>query len=450
MAEVTNTNEALLKEVVDLKAAVLAAGADRSTLDVDRMVKGFTAALKENDDARAKAAAEPKVARRGELIGPAGFEERSPGIVEGGKFDGKSVADLQFINWMLNEGRRKGAGMKAPSSELTGVINKALTATGSAAGDEYVPTALSASLWNDFFLSARVGSQFSTIAMPTDPFDIPLGLGDLTWRKGTQNTASTSSTPVTAKSTMTSTEQVAEVNLSYDLDEDSAVAVLPALRALIGRQGGEQIDNFIMNACSTATATGNINLDDSTPSGDAYYMSNGQNGLRHLMIVDNTAQGADVNTTLTDALLRTAIGRLGKYATDPNRLVMFTNPKTYVLSMLGLTNVVTMDKFGSAATVITGQLANYGGIPVVPTSSIALQEDDGKTSTVAASNDEGTILIAHRDMWQIGFRRKLLMEMYQDIQKRQIVLVASFRISVAAQGTRSTAAHTGGAFGITY
>ncbi|WP_196299590.1 hypothetical protein, partial [Streptococcus pneumoniae] len=89
------------------------------------------------------------------------------------------------------------------------------------------------------------------------------------------------------------------------------------------------------------------------PDDDSYYLSLGQDGLRHQILVDNTGQAADVSTTLTDALLRTGIGKLSTYGVDPNRLVMFTNPKTYLLSMLGLTNVVTVDKFGPGATVLT-------------------------------------------------------------------------------------------------
>jgi hypothetical protein len=249
---------------------------------------------------------------------------------------------------------------------------------------------------------------------------------------------------------MTATEQVLEYNFSYSLDEDSVVAVMPSLRAQIARDGAEQIDRFVMNADATNAATGNINLDDADPDDDSYYLTAGQDGLRHQIIVDNTAQATDINTTLTDALLRAGIGTLGKYATDLNRLVLFCNPKTYVLSMLGLTNVVTYDKFGPLATVATGQLANYSGIPVIPTSSIALAEDDGKVSTTANNNDEGTIVVAHRDMWKVGFRRNLMLEMYRDIQKRSVILVASFRIAVAARGTRSTNTHTSGVFGITY
>jgi hypothetical protein len=71
-------------------------------------------------------------------------------------------------------------------------------------------------------------------------------------------------------------------------------------------------------------------------------------------------------------------------------------------------------------------------------------------STTGANNDEGTVLIAHRDMWKVGFRRNLMLEMFRDVQKRSVILVASFRIAVAARGTRATNVHTAGAHGITY
>ena len=57
-----------------------------------------------------------------------------------------------------------------------------------------------------------------------------------------------------------------------------------------------------------------------------------------------------------DLALRAGIARLGKYAGDVSRLVMVTDPKTYVNNMLGLTNVATLDKFGPAATVLTAEV----------------------------------------------------------------------------------------------
>ena len=421
-------------------------GSRDKVLDENALVATFTKAL---NDWNATNTAE--AIRKGEQVGPISGAKTGPAIVESGKFAGARVDDLMFADWMLSKAAAmKAPGASGPSSELRGIVSKALTATGAGTGDEYVPTGMAASLWNDFFIQSRVASQFDTVQMPTDPWDWPLGWGDGTWRKGTQNTATTVSDPATAKSTMTATEQVLEYNFSYSLDEDSVVAVMPSLRAQIARDGAEQVDRFVMNADSTNAATGNINLDDADPDDDSYYLSAGQDGLRHLVIVDNTGQSTDISAALDDTKLRAGIGRLGKYATDLNRLVLFCNPKTYVLSMLGLTNVATYDKFGPQATVISGALANYAGIPVIPTSSIALAEDDGKVSNTANNNDEGTVLIAHRDMWKVGFRRNLMLEMFRDVQKRSVILVASFRIAVAARGTRSTATHTAGVHGITY
>lgn len=445
------TLDDLNKTVADLRDVIAsnknADGSRDKVLDEGALVATFTKALNEWNATNTGDAI-----RKGEAVGPLGGEDAKPGAIQrGGKFDGAKVDDLVFADWLLSKAKAAGQpGVKTASKELRDITAKALTATGAGTGDEYVPTGMAASLWNDWFVSSRVVSTFGVVPMPTDPFDMPLGWGVPTWRKGTQNTATTVSDPATAKSTFTSTEQVCEIDFSYNLEEDAVVAILPTLREMLAREGAEQMDRFVMNADSTNAATGNINLDDADPDDDSYYLSSGQDGLRHLMIVDNTNQAVDINTTLTDALTRTAIGKLGKYATDPTRLVMFCNPKTYVLSLLGLTNVVTYDKAGPAATVLTGQLASYAGIPVIPTSSISLAEDDGKLSTTGSNNDEGTILIAHRDMWRVGFRRQLQMEMFRDVQKRSVILVASFRIAVAAQGTRSTATHTAGAFGITY
>ena len=179
--------------------------------------------------------------------------------------------------------------MQPPASDELENAVKALTSTGSATGDELVPTNMAAMLWDDFFLASRIVTM-QRITMPTNPFDVPLGLGSVTWRKGTENTATTASDPATAKSTLTATELITEQNWSYTLDEDAAVAMAPSIRARLCAGGGEIMDAFALNADATNAATGNINLDDADPDDASYYLSAGQDGIRHQWIVDNTAQ----------------------------------------------------------------------------------------------------------------------------------------------------------------
>jgi HK97 family phage major capsid protein len=338
-------------------------------------------------------------------------------------------------------------GVKPVSADLGNAV-KALTATGAATGDELVPTGMASELWQDFFSASRVGNDLPNQPMPTDPFDIPLSLGDVTWRKGTQNTATTASDTATAKSTLTSTEEVAEVDWSYNLEEDAVVAMMPALRKRLALSGGEAIDAFCLNADSTDASTGNINLDDADPDADSYYLSNGQDGIRHLAIVDHTDQKSDMSGALTDAGMTTLLGLLAKYGLDYQNVRIVPDIHTY-FDLVGLTNVATFDKYGPQATIVTGELARYRGVPVIPSASMGRTEADGKLAAIAGSNTKGQIVAYNRNSWVVGFRRGLMIEVDRLIQKRQLVMVVSFRIAIGAYGTRSSAEHTACLYNIT-
>ena len=353
----------------------------------------------------------------------------------------KTILDGQMLHYAPVMG---GAKAQPASDDLNAAI-KALTSTGSGTGDELVPTGMASQLWNDFFLASRVVSTMQRIDMPTNPFDVPLGLGSVTWRKGTENTATTGSDPGTAKSTLTATELITEQNWSYTLDEDAAVAMAPAIRARLAQSGAEVMDAFALNADATNAATGNINLDDADPDDASYYLTAGQDGLRHLWLVDNTGQGVDAGgDALADGDFTGALVKMGKYAVDPAQVVAVCDASTYLNGFLGLTNVVTVDKFGPSAVVLTGQLAAYRGVPIVVSASSSLTEADGKVSTTAGSNTLGQVTLFNRMGWYAGFRRDLMIETDRDIQKRMYIMVTSMRQAVAAFGTRSTAKHTAG------
>jgi HK97 family phage major capsid protein len=357
----------------------------------------------------------------------------------------QKLLDGQYKNYSPSMG---GGAAAAPSDDLVAAI-KALTSTGSATGDELVPTGMASQLWDDFFLASRIAANITRINMPTNPFDIPLGLGSVTWRKGTENTATTASDPATAKSTLTATELVTEQNWSYTLDEDAAVAMAPAIRMRLAQSGAEIIDSFALNADATNAGTGNINLDDADPDDASYYLSAGQDGIRHAYLVDNTAMG---NSAGGDALaeldITSLLAEMGKYAVNPDRLLMIVDPSTYLNGLLKLTNVTTVDKFGPTATILTGQLAAIFGIPIIVSASASKTEADGKVSTTAGNNTLGQLSIVHRDMWYAGFRRDLLIETDRDVQKRSYIMVTSLRMAVAAHGTRSAQTHTGGVYNI--
>lgn len=443
--------EELTQQLAELNTTVrehLDAG-DKATLDMDGLEASVKGIVDQQVALRLQESEKNRPVRKGEWVGPEGFKEQSLGRVEAaGKYHGQKISDLAFAHAFLTRAHELDSrGAKAPSEALA----KLLTATTTGAGDELVPTGMAAELWEDSFLASKVVSALGVVPMPTDPFDMPLAWGAITWRKATAGEAAAAQDPATAKSTLTATEQIAEINWNYDLDEDAVIAAMPTLRAELSRSGGEQMDAFVLNADGTAAATGNINLDDDTPPTDAYYLTLGQDGIRHYYLVDKTGQSTDINTTLTDALWLAGRGRMNKYGVDPNQVIAITNVKTYLQSILGLTNVRTVDKYGPQATILTGELAKVDGMPIIVSESMALAEDDGKVSKTAANNDEGQIALVHRPSWKVGFRRQLLIEIDRDIRKRQYIMVVSFRIAVAARNRgASDTGHTAGIHGITY
>ncbi len=452
--------DAVLQQMAELTNAVK--NGSKTTLDWDTIQKQFGTQLDAYVATQVKAQmdAQPAFRQGGAPIGIDGqlaknrYRRHVKGFEQDGRYNdaGQTIRPIDMlIAKTILEGQQKswspqmGGVANAPSDDLVSAI-KAMTSTGAATGDELVPTGLAAQLWEDFFLASRVVTTMQRVPMPTNPFDIPLGLGSVTWRKGTENTATTASDPATAKSTLTATELVTEQNWSYTLDEDAAVAMAPSIRMRLAQSGAEIMDDFALNADSTNAATGNINLDDADPADDLYYISDGQDGIRHQWLVDNTAMTvAAGGDALDKADILSALGKMGKYAADPTRLVIVTGPGTYLGGFLKLAEVMTVDKFGPSATILTGQLASIFGIPIIVSASHRKTEADGKLSTTAGNNTLGGFSIFNRDMWYAGFRRDLLIETDRLIQKRQYIMVTSMRMAVAAWGTRSTNTHTSGA-----
>lgn len=456
---------AAIDDILSRIKAIEAAVKDGGTIDMDKLKAEFAVELKSYVDAQVKEKLDSQPQRRvpGALIGPDGQAipksnryYRALADFEKDGFHRVGTAKMKpldlYLGYLLMDKAHEVMPDRyaAPSEDLGAAI-KALSSTGTGSGAEFVPTNLASELWMDIFLASRIAGAIPTIPMPTSPFDLPLGLGALTWRKGTQNQATTTSDPATAKVTMTATELFTDQGWSYTMDEDSAIMLMPATRTELGRSGAEIIDDFCLNACNTNAATGNINSDDADPPDDSYFLSDGQNGIRHQHLVDNSGQSTSPGGALTDAQVSVTLGKQGKYSVSPSENVITCDVATYLNGFLTLTNVATVDKFGPNAVVLTGQLAAYRGIPIIPSAVYRLADTDGKVNAGAgvANNTKGGYSVFNRMMWYLGFRRELLIEVDRDIKKRQFIMVTSLRPAIAARGTRSTNTHTAGQFNVT-
>ncbi len=345
-------------------------------------------------------------------------------IAESGGVDGASRVDPRMsAEWRTNlEGAR---------ADVYESIGRALDSDTAGAGGELTFTGETSEMWRDVHLATSVVSLFGSIMMPTTPFQIPYDFGDVSWYRGTSNLAVSSSTPGTGRQTLTAAELAAMIGWSYDLDEDAVIAVLPELRVTLIRNAAEVLDDVVLNGDISDDGT-NINADGATAgslSGSAgldHYLV--FDGLIHVPLVDNASQGNNHNGAVSDDMFNEVRAKLGKYGVRPSECAFVIDMNTYIRS-LSIENFRTVEKLGPNATLLTGQLGDIEGIPVIISEQMLRSDTDGKVSSGGNGTDTGRVLAVNRNMYRLGFKRELMIESERDIQKRQTVLVASMRVA---------------------
>lgn len=299
---------------------------------------------------------------------------------------------------------------------------KALTSTGSGTGAEWVPRDLGSELLRRLYLESQIAQVMmaNEIEMPTDPFDMPLSTTRPTFYLNTsQNTATTGSTPATAKPTLTSKKLMAQIDYSYEMNEDAIIPILPLLQTLLGEAAAQSLERAIINGDTTGTHQ------DSDIQAITNDVAKSWLGWRKLALTIATLK-VDLSTGgINRANLIALKKRLGKWGRRPGDLmwIMGANGEN---DFLNLDEVVTMDKRGTGATTITGQLNSYLGIPM--TVSEEAREDLNVSGVYdATTTTKGSIILVNHRQFMLGNRRSFMLEVDRDITTQTNKIVASFR-----------------------
>ena len=371
--------------------------------------------------------------------------------VRGGQLDGFDMVDLAIMRSLLTAQQARPQDYDSRALQAwEQSVQRAMDSTTAGAGDELVGREEARQLWADVNVETAVASLFETVTMPSNPFDIPLQLGDVNWYPGTANVAVSSTNLTTAKQTLTAYELVGMVPWAYELDEDAVIAMMAEVRATLLRNSAQVLDDIVLNA--DTSLTGNINHDGTaltaTTAGHAHYLV-GFDGLVHLPLVDNTAMRNDHSAAVSADMFNELRRKLGKYGLRPSELAFVTDVNTFI-AVQSITEFQTVDKLGPNATLLTGQLGSVEGVPVVVSEQMALADADGKVTAAGNVASTGRLLLVNRTQWRKGFKRELLIETERDVQRRQNVMVVSMRVAFAERsGSRTSAAHTALQFNIT-
>lgn len=242
-----------------------------------------------------------------------------------------------------------------------------------------------------------------------------------------ENTASNSSAYATSKTpsnrvTLTAKKFTIQQMWSGELGEDSIIPFVPFLREMLALSAAQHLGSAYYNGDTTNAGTGNINSDDADPSDTKHYLA--FDGIRHDWLVTTTGNGINQAAALDVANINVARGRLSgidddvdaavktvNWGRNPRDLRLVADWSTY-LNLLNSDKVVTVDKYGPNATIVTGELGSIYGIPIISPSYASKTEADGKASGTETSNTKGQITIFNPNAYLAGVRSEV--QFYMD------------------------------------
>jgi hypothetical protein len=202
---------------------------------------------------------------------------------------------------------------------------------------------------------------------------------------------------------------------SGEMEEDAIIPYVPFLRRQAALSVAHYADSLVLNGDTTNAGTGNINLDDADPANTKHYLA--FDGIRHAALIDNTGNAVDAAGAATYAQLTGLRSKMldttrlvdWGHPTDPSDLVYVSDPETADVHA-NLDEVVTVDKYGQNATILTGELMKVGRHPYISSIAVSKTEADGKVSTTGGNNTLGQTVAFNRRGFKVGWRRRVMVE----------------------------------------
>lgn len=273
-------------------------------------------------------------------------------------------------------------------------------------------TEVSYNMENEIRRRLVVAPTMRSVAMQTNVMTIPLNpeAGDAQWVLNNQfgDTAFTSSgnalTHTLSNITLNAYKVATREYMAYEEEEDSLLVLLPIIRDAMLRRTARSIDKAFLRGTET-----------------------GQDPVKGLAAYAAlAAQTATLTTSaaVSVASLRNLRTKLGGWGLDPQELVFLVSTEAYY-DLLEDTTFQTMNQVGPLATLMTGQIGQIGGTPVLVSDQFAV-----KATTVP------TVLCFNPANYIIGNQRGLRVDTQELVESQRRVLVASLRVGMTQLSPR--------------
>ena len=321
---------------------------------------------------------------------------------------------------------------KAPSF-MKNAVNK-IFADNSGVGGEWIPDEFRTELYQTFQVPRGLRALLPSVQMERETLLIPkLSRGGRPYIMGvaTDDLAKyQASTIETAQKTVRAKGLATLMNIDDAAGEDSAFAIIPALSRQIAQDLEDAFEDCMINGDTAATHQDDIANWNVRERWGASGLG-GSSDHRRLFLGMRAAsfdKGSTVDiggTAMTFAEFMSVVSQLGELAVGNK--VCVVSPEALVANFLQLDQVVTLEKFGPQATVLTGELARLAGIPIVMSRFMSADLKGTTGLYDNATKDSTGFLVFNTDSWYQYLRRQITIESDKDIASGAIQLVSTMR-----------------------
>jgi len=289
-------------------------------------------------------------------------------------------------------------------------------------GGAWIPTAQSSSWIEEFELERRVMRACRELPMTTNPWKLSIQKNTTEAKIATEKTALTDDNFQTDTIDFDAVKLGEFYCLPEELDEDSAPPILAIARSEVAEAQMRAMEQIKINGDTAGT-----HQDDDTDGGAANLAAKAADGLRKLALA-NSANGSVVtfSSAVTTAKLDEMRKVMGKFGIQPRDLMYAFSPAGYHQAV-ALDEVTSVEKFGPAATILSGALAAFRGIEVGISEFLRDDLSASGVNTGAGPNDKSTILLFNKRRFYWGRRRPIRVRVQMDLPDQDRWLLASYQ-----------------------
>jgi HK97 family phage major capsid protein len=257
---------------------------------------------------------------------------------------------------------------------------------------------------------------FRNIAMQTNVMTIPVNpeAGTASWVANNTFGAAPSTLGAAGPSAgATATHAIKEITLNafkvatneytaYEEEEDALLALMPLIRDGMIRRVARAVDQAFLRGGVAGEGTSAVPV-----SGLVAKATNATGNI--------TASTPSASYVATVASLRALRKGLGVWGLDPSEVIYIVNTDTYY-NLLEDTTFQTMNQVGTQATLLTGQIGQIGGSPVLVSGEFD-----------APGTGKAGIICVNPGNFIVGNQRGLRIDTQELVETQRRVMVASLR-----------------------